>query len=253
MLHFFELYSRLWILYLWACSALEISAPLNARDKDGNYVTATVDVTVKKVITFEFDAVGASSTDLTSGIASLSSGSGSATHSPSASSSPSSTLSTGPSASSGYVFNSQSTSNVAVYFGQTAATGETSLAKQCADPNIDIVIIAFLVSRNDSGGPYPRVNFGAACGGQTPLITQKAPGLLSCPDLAADIKTCQTAYGKKVLLSIGGSTASITFDTESDASAFGSVIWDLFGPQGNIDSDLRPFGSVSIDGFDIGR
>jgi chitinase len=151
------------------------------------------------------------------------------------------------------VFNSHSTENVAVYFGQTAATSGTSLAKQCADPNIDIVILAFVVSRNYSGGPYPGVNFGAACGGQTSLMKEEAPGLLSCPDLAADIDTCQTTYGKKVLLSIGGGGQSIIFNTASDASAFGGVIWDLFGPMGNIDADLRPFGDVSIDGFDIGR
>jgi chitinase len=140
-----------------------------------------------------------------------------------------------------------------VYFGQTAATSKTSLATLCADRNIDIAILAFVVSRNDSGGPYPRVNFGAACGGQTPLMVQKAPGLLSCPELAADIETCQKVYGKKVLLSIGGSSGSIMFNTKSEASAFGGIIWDLFGPQGKIDLDLRPFGSVSIDGFDIGR
>jgi chitinase len=77
--------------------------------------------------------------------------------------------------------------------------------------------------------------------------------LLSCPKPATDIDTCQTTYGKKVLLSIGGGGQSIIFNTASDASAFGGVIWDLFGPSGNIDADLRPFGDVSIDGFDIGR
>src|SRR5258705_385699 len=27
------------------------------------------------------------------------------------------------------------------------------------------------------------------------------------------------------------------------------VLWHLFGPPGNIDVDLRPFGNISIDGF----
>ena len=140
-----------------------------------------------------------------------------------------------------------------MYFGQTNATSTTTLAKQCADQNIDIVILAFVVSRNDSGGLYLGVNFGAACGGQTSLMEEEAPGLLYCPELAADIDTCQTTYGKKVLLSIGGGGQSIIFNTASDASAFGSILWDLFGPPGNIDINLRPFGNASVDGFDIGR
>ena len=142
---------------------------------------------------------------------------------------------------------------MAVYFGQTTATGNSSLAKQCADPNIDIVILAFVVSRNALGGLYPGVNFGAACGGQTPLMEEEAPGLLSCSELATDIDTCQATYGKKVLLSIGGGGQSIIFNVASDASAFGSVLWDLFGPPGNVDINLRPFGDVSVDGFDIGK
>ena len=142
---------------------------------------------------------------------------------------------------------------MAVYFGQTDATGTTTLAKQCADQNIDIVILAFVVSRNDSGGLYPGVNFGAACGGRTPLMEEEAPGLLSCSELAVDIDTCQMTYGKKVLLSIGGGGQSIIFNAASDASLFGSILWDLFGPPGNVDINLRPFGNVSIDGFDIGR
>jgi hypothetical protein len=64
---------------------------------------------------------------------------------------------------------------VAVYFGQTAAISGTSLAKQCADPNVDIVILAFVVSRNDSGGSYPGVNFGAAA----KLLSRKRK-LLDC-------------------------------------------------------------------------
>lgn len=88
------------------------------------------------------------------------------------------------STSSGYVFNSQSIENVAVYFGQTDATGSTTFAKQCADQNIDIVILAFVVSRNGSGSLYPGVNFGAACGGRTSLMEEEAPGLLLYPVLS---------------------------------------------------------------------
>jgi len=64
-------------------------------------------------------------------------------------------------------FNPQASNNVAVYFGQTRNTGSTTLLAQCQDPNVDIVILAFLVTFFGPGG-YPVINFGAACGGQTP-------------------------------------------------------------------------------------
>ena len=150
-----------------------------------------------------------------------------------------------------YVFNAQSSKNVAVYFGQTPATGKTTLAAQCSDPNIDIVILAFVISQLD-GGSYPSVNFGAACGGQTTKMAAVAPGLLSCPGLASNIQTCQKTYGKKVLLSIGGSTSQISFSSATQAKNFGDVLWNVFGPPGNVDIELRPFGTVSIDGFDVG-
>jgi hypothetical protein len=153
---------------------------------------------------------------------------------------------------SSYTFNSQSTQNIAVYYGQSGATGETTLEAQCADPNVDIVILAFVITSNYDG-KYPDLNFGAACGGQTSEMMAEAPGLLSCPDLEGYIDICQQTYGKKVLLSIGGSTSSLSFASASDASDFANVLWQLFGPPGSIDIQLRPFGNVSIDGFDVGK
>jgi hypothetical protein len=157
--------------------------------------------------------------------------------------------------SSRYTFNAASSKNIAVYFGQTPVTGGTTLEAQCADPSIDIVILAFVIAQLDGGGLYPTVNFGATCSGQTAKMASEAPGLLWCPDLATNISTCQNTYGKKVFLSIGGAASQISFSSESEASTFGDVLWNLFGPPGNVDSeftDLRPFGTVEIDGFDVG-
>jgi hypothetical protein len=151
-----------------------------------------------------------------------------------------------------YTFNATSPSNIAVYFGQTPATASTSLEAQCADPNTDIVILAFVIGQLD-GGPYPSINFGAACSGQTPLMAAKAPGLLSCPELAGNITACQRGWGKKVLLSIGGGEGSnIKFASEKAAKSFAGMLWGLFGPTGGVDEGLRPFGGVEVDGFDIG-
>jgi hypothetical protein len=153
---------------------------------------------------------------------------------------------------SGYVFNAKSSNNVVVYYGQTPVTASSSVEAQSADPNIDIVILAFVISAAD-GGSYPGINFGAACGGQTPEMVAQAPGLLSCPALAANISSCQSNYGKKVLLSVGGATSQISFPSSSDASSLADMLWNLFGPPGNIDAGLRPFGDVEVDGFDVGR
>jgi hypothetical protein len=150
-----------------------------------------------------------------------------------------------------YEFDARSSSNIAVYYGQSPLTSSSSLTAQCSDPNIDIVILAFIVAAK-SGGDYPAVNFGAACNfNQTLIMAEKAPGLLRCPDLAEQIETCQ-GLGKKVLLSTGGSTGQIAFATDEEAVAFAKVMWELFGPLGALDEGLRPFGKSVIDGFDIG-
>jgi len=84
-------------------------------------------------------------------------------------------------------------------------------------------------------------------------MVAQAPGLLYCPQLAGYISACQSTYGKKVLLSIGGATSQISFTGEDQAKDFGDVLWNLFGPPGNVDDGLRPFGNVEVDGFDIGE
>ncbi|KAE8445649.1 hypothetical protein EG329_012946 [Mollisiaceae sp. DMI_Dod_QoI] len=153
-------------------------------------------------------------------------------------------------AADNYKFNPLSSTNIAVYYGQSPLTSTTTLTSQCADPNIDIVVLAFVISQLD-GGKYPSVNFGAACGGQTAMMTSEAPGLLWCPALASMIETCQTTYGKKVFLSVGGAASSISFTGTNQAKAFATTLWNVFGPTGNVDADLRPFGDVIVDGFDI--
>jgi hypothetical protein len=124
-------------------------------------------------------------------------------------------------------------------------------SKHNADPNIDVVILAFVISQLN-GGPYPTVNFGAACGGQTAEMLAEAPGLLYCPELASYIKACQSTYGKKVMLSIGGAASQFSLASADAASTLATTLWNLFGPPGDIGDGLRPFGQVSIDEFDVG-
>lgn len=77
-----------------------------------------------------------------------------------------------------------------------------------------------------------------------------ATGLQSCPSLASEIKTCQSA-GKKVLLSLGGSLATSAFSGDDQATKFATTLWNLFGAGTGADPGLRPFGDIKIDGFDV--
>lgn len=167
--------------------------------------------------------------------------------------SPSAIPKTQPSSpSSGGKFDPNAKDNVAVYYGQSGATGRTTLGALCKDTNVNIVVLAFLTTIDGPGG-YPTTNFGAACKGTSPEMTAAgATGLLSCPALATDITTCQ-GLGKKVMLSIGGSEASTAFTSDADATKFATTLWDLFGAGTGAKTGLRPFGTVSVDGFDVGK
>ncbi|KAI4129725.1 MAG: hypothetical protein LQ338_002109 [Usnochroma carphineum] len=185
-----------------------------------------------------------------------SSSSSSVTIMTSAATSPSTTPYTQPAAPANHLssgsstFNPESSSNLAVYYGQSGATSQVTLAHMCQDPNVDIVILAFLTTFFGAGG-YPSLNLGAACGGpSTKMQAAGASGLLSCPTMENDIKTCQ-GLGKKVLLSLGGAEATTAFSSDSQASDFATKLWNLFGGGNGESNDMRPFGSAVIDGFDV--
>ena len=147
-------------------------------------------------------------------------------------------------------FNAQSSKNVAVYYGQSPATDQYTLEQMCQDQNVDLVVLAFLTNFDDPGG-QPVINFGPATGGNPTLGAQKinATGLLDCPFLAKNITTCQS-LGKKVLLSLGGASGVTNFSSDAHATKFATNLWNLFGG-GMTDSNMRPFGNVTIDGFDV--
>lgn len=152
--------------------------------------------------------------------------------------------------SSNYTFSAQSSSNLAVYYGQSPATDEYTLEQMCQDQNVDIVVLAFMTTFFGPAG-QPVINFGPATGGTPTLGAQKinATGLLDCPSLAKNITSCQS-LGKKVLLSLGGSTGVTNFTSDAQATSFATNLWNLFGG-GMTNSNMRPFGSVKIDGFDV--
>ncbi|CCX31719.1 Similar to Endochitinase; acc. no. P29029 [Pyronema omphalodes CBS 100304] len=127
---------------------------------------------------------------------------------------------------------------VVVYFGQVKKSHNDSLAALCDDPDVDIVILAFL---NTLWGArsLPDTNFWPYC-----HSTVSGTNLAHCPTYENDIKTCQSNK-KKVLLSIGGATMT---QSMTDPLGFARNVWNLFG-RGH--STIRPFGTAVVDGFDL--
>ena len=157
-----------------------------------------------------------------------------------------------PGGSSGS-FNAQSANNVAVYWGGSSYTNQVDLAKTCSNPNVNIVVLAFLTDFDTAGG-YPTINFGNGCKSQANAAQQQkgATGLLECDDMSRSILACQKA-GKKVILSLGGATSNVDFKSDQEATKVAGVLWDLFAGGKPQDASMRPFGPVILDGFDIGK
>ncbi|KAI0595533.1 glycoside hydrolase family 18 protein [Biscogniauxia sp. FL1348] len=142
-------------------------------------------------------------------------------------------------------FDSGSSSNIAVYWGQNSigsgASTQTRLSEYCSNTEFNIIPLAFM-----NGIKTPITNFANA--GDNCTI-YSGTQLLNCPQLEEDIKTCQ-GQGKSIMLSLGGATYTEGgFTDESSASDAADVVWGLFGP--NTAYANRPFGSAVIDGFDF--
>ncbi|KAL3445889.1 glycoside hydrolase superfamily [Aspergillus insuetus] len=171
-----------------------------------------------------------------------------------------------------------SNSTVTVYWGQNSFRGTGTLAQQrlgyyCDDPNIDVrlpsssspmvIILAFLMTINGPGGA-PEVDFATA---SEKCEVFAGTNLRSCPEIGADITTCQSK-NKTILLSVGGATyteGGFTSPTAAEAGA--DLLWATFGPPpttatsrtiemggaslGNAVAAHRPFGNATLDGFDF--
>jgi chitinase len=157
-----------------------------------------------------------------------------------------------------YVFNPMANDNVVVYYGQTTQTSAVPLTQVCADPNIDLVILAFVPTFFGPGG-WPTLNMGPHCWAASTAQSQAgATGLIDCfsDGFAHQVRQCQAA-GKKVLLSLGGAQgySDTTIPSDQDAEMLASKLWNLFLggmeiPQTNA---IRPFGNVILDGIDVGK
>ncbi|KAF5099906.1 hypothetical protein D0Z03_000909 [Geotrichum reessii] len=129
-------------------------------------------------------------------------------------------------------FTSSGSSNVVLYWGQASAGSQESLGTYCKSTNADVYVLSFL-----SDFPQSRLSIHG-CSGTLDV---------SCPDVAEDIKLCQS-LGKKVLLSLGGAAGTYGFSSDQQAINFASTLWNSFGGG---KSTQRPFGTAVLDGFDL--
>ncbi|KAF7956483.1 hypothetical protein EAE96_003822 [Botrytis aclada] len=145
-------------------------------------------------------------------------------------------------------FDPASQSNVAVYWGQNSygqgsgANVQQRLSYYCQNTEVNIIPLAFLSSINT-----PVLNFANQ---GDPCTVISGSTLFYCSELEADITTCQEAYGKTILLSVGGATYTEGgFTSTQAATAAAKNLWSWFGP--DTSGDIRPFGTAVIDGFDF--
>ncbi|KAJ2690793.1 Chitinase 2 [Coemansia spiralis] len=134
-------------------------------------------------------------------------------------------------------FNVNCNSNYASYYGQNSARNQKTLGSYCADATEDVIVLAFM-----NGFPNIILNFANAC-----ETTFEGSSLLHCPNIAADIKYCQS-QGKVVILSMGGAAGSYGFSSDSQASQFADTTWNMFF-KGT--AAQRPFDDAVLDGIDL--
>ncbi|KAK0728471.1 hypothetical protein B0T26DRAFT_672995 [Lasiosphaeria miniovina] len=129
------------------------------------------------------------------------------------------------SALTSYFFNPRAGANLAVYFSQSGATATASLVAQCADPNVDIMVLGFLTSISYRGSSFPQIQLSPALSGtQTPLMSFLAPGLAYYATLESETKACQAWYGKKVLLSLGGAGSNLGLSSDAESLNFANTL-----------------------------
>src|SRR5271166_5787235 len=120
---------------------------------------------------------------------------------------------------------------------QGQGAGQQGLAHFCSQTTVDIIPLAFVNIFPAQGNGFPGTNFGNQCWG--PPYVYAGPGdnpslnqlQSECPQVGADIPVCQSTYGKKIILSLGGGTDGYQLSGTANGVAFADFLWGAFGPQ----------------------
>ncbi|KAI9645334.1 Chitinase 2 [Ciborinia camelliae] len=169
------------------------------------------------------------------------------------------------------LYDASSPANLALYWG--SGPSQANLSYYCEQSTVDIIPLAFMNVFPAQGDGYPAEDFGNACYGQ-PIFTP-GPGYggivdppkdqlyVQCPGIQEGIPYCQS-LGKKILLSLGGASATYQLTGADDGEYFADFLWGSYGPfkQSWLDAGgIRPmdggyYGTdssihIDIDGFDF--
>lgn len=109
-------------------------------------------------------------------------------------------------------------------------------------------MMAFLVQITTGTGGQPVYNFANS---QNNCTLFEGTSLLNCPTVGEDIRQCQSKYGKKVLLSIGGATYTEGgFESAEAAESAATLVWNTFGPAsgGNLTNTTDVTANHSVSG-----
>lgn len=75
-------------------------------------------------------------------------------------------------------------------------------------------------------------------------------GLLHCPDVARQIKHCQSK-GVRVGLSLGGGSGGYYFTNDAQAKTVANTLWKMFFVAPEADDTPRPFDDAVLDGIGL--
>ncbi|KAJ1950251.1 Chitinase 2, partial [Linderina macrospora] len=134
-------------------------------------------------------------------------------------------------------FSPSSNSNFVVYWGQNSGGSQKPLSDYCRDSTVDVIALSFLYQFPSTG-----LNFANGC-----ETTFEGSSLLHCPNMASDIKYCQS-QGKIVLLSMGGAAGAYGFSSDAEGSSYADTVWNMF--MGG-SAEKRPFDDAVLDGVDL--
>ncbi|KAL1864327.1 Chitinase 2 [Diaporthe australafricana] len=137
-------------------------------------------------------------------------------------------------------FNINGKTNNVVYYGQ--GPDQLGLLHYCQQPEIDAIALSFVYLFPAQANGYPGTNYGNQCSGAVypgpgynGLLNSSADALqASCPQLAADIVTCQRTYQKKVFLALGGQEGDYDISGATDGVRFANMLFGMFGPRNRI-------------------
>ncbi|XP_047135326.1 uncharacterized protein LOC100205642 isoform X2 [Hydra vulgaris] len=140
------------------------------------------------------------------------------------------------------------------FWGQNRAnavldTVEMNLASLCSFESPYSTIVVGYVSRyvdHRNEDFLPGMGFSVHCARPQ---DRGHISFLYCPLIGRDIRYCQQR-GKKILIGIGGPGSPAKFESAQGAERFANLIWNLF-LGGDETNDLRPFGSVILNGINF--